>query len=86
MYVSNRMIAMPYSHIEQRLLSRCVVSCYRNSLVTRAYEKSRNLCWLQLFFLRVQAPGNTLTPCIFSVTFDSVGELLLRVVEGIPDS
>jgi len=39
--------------------------------VLRANEKSRNLCWLRLFFLRVQVPGNTLTHCIFSVTFDS---------------
>ena len=37
----------------------------------RENEKSCNLCWLRLFFLRVQVLGNTLTDYIFPVTFDS---------------
>ena len=47
------------------------LSFYRDSLVIHEDEKSRNQQRLRLFFLRVQVPGNTLTPCIFSVTFDS---------------
>jgi len=47
------------------------LSFYRDTLVIHEDEKSRNQQRLRLFFLRVQVPGNTLTPCIFSVTFDS---------------
>jgi len=47
------------------------LSFYRDTLVIHEDEKSCNQQRLRLFFLRVQVPGNTLTPCIFSVTFDS---------------
>jgi len=52
-------------------MSRCAHHLWRETLMSHARNrKSRNFCWLWLFFLRVQIPG-TRSHTAFSGTFDS---------------